>query len=112
MNFYKSLQNPKFLGIIFKCLRCAALPQASLAIYVILLMARGTSSGSCPMQQFWVAALFFAVSLPTSDCPPRTLTYRLCGQAQHPLLVIGYRVAAENRKRHIMRNPSGIMKEQ
>ena len=56
--------------------------------------------------QLW----FFAVSLPTSDCPPHTLTYRPCGQAQNPLLVIRYRVAAENRKRYIMRNPCGIMK--
>ena len=28
-------------------------------LFMFLLMARGTSSGSCPMQQFWVAALVF-----------------------------------------------------
>ena len=40
MNFYKSLQKLLWL-------------------FMFLLMARGTSSESCPMQQFWVAALVF-----------------------------------------------------
>ena len=77
-----------------KCLRCAALPQASLAIYVFTYGEGAPAVGLAQCNNFGLQLWFFAFSLPTSDCPPRTLTYRPCGQAQHPLLVIRYRVAA------------------
>ena len=58
MNFYKSLQNPKFLGIIRNAYD-VLLYHKLLWLFMLLLMARGTSSGSCPMEQFWAAALVF-----------------------------------------------------
>ena len=69
MNFNKSLQNPKFLGMIWNAydlllyhwllwLLCfywwRGAPAPS---HLIFNISRG--SGSCPMQQFWVAALVF-----------------------------------------------------
>ena len=109
MNFYKSLQNPKFLGIIWNATMCCF--TTSFCDYLCFYLWQGAPAvGLAQCNNFGLQLWFFAVSLPTSDCPPRALTYRPCGQAQHPLLVIRYRVAAENRKRYIMRNPCKIMK--
>ena len=65
-----------------KCLRCAALPQASLAIYVfidgeghqpraILYSTSLEAVGLAQCNNFGLQLWFFAVSLPTSDCPSR-----------------------------------------
>ena len=90
-----------------KCLRCAALPQASLAIYVF---ANGEGHQQWVLPNATIAALvfcrlsaYFGLSTAYSHISPMW-------PGIAPLLVVRYRVAAENRKRYIMRNPCGIMK--